>query len=529
LVPLGIPFAFVATHNHFVLDRGGRVFKQSAPVIKLPPGASENEHFELLGLLNSSAACFWMKQTFYPKGGDHLGQEGARVRKTFWDERFEFTATGLLSFPLVEPYPTDLAQELDRLGQRLTATLPSALLAHTIPSRVELDAAHDLALSLRQAMIALQEELDWRCYHLYGLLDEKIEYPSPPEIDLGQRPFEIAMARQIVAGSLDTAWFDRHGSKPITALPAHWPSDYRKIVEQRLALIEHNKWINLIERPEYKRRWQWKSWQEQEQKALKSWLCDRLEDPRFWVLPPRILSVYQLAERAREDADFLAAGTLYTGRADFDVPRLVAELVEAEAVPFLAACRYSADGLRKRTAWERVWNLQRREDAGEKIEKIPAPPRYRSSDFQNSDLWRLRGPLDVSMERFTSYPGAARDADGSMPVTWAGYDHRQQAEALWRYYEERKLNDGWPRERLIPLLAGLSELLPWLKQWHNERDAATGTRFGDFMAELIADEARGLGLTPHQLSAWSPPAINERSHRRKKKAVGDKIATEELH
>src|SRR5690606_22814897 len=33
--PLSIAFAFVATHNHFVLDRGGKVFKQSAPVIKL--------------------------------------------------------------------------------------------------------------------------------------------------------------------------------------------------------------------------------------------------------------------------------------------------------------------------------------------------------------------------------------------------------------------------------------------------------------------------------------------------------------
>jgi hypothetical protein len=34
--PLAIVFAFVATHNHFVLDRGGKVFKQSAPIIKLP-------------------------------------------------------------------------------------------------------------------------------------------------------------------------------------------------------------------------------------------------------------------------------------------------------------------------------------------------------------------------------------------------------------------------------------------------------------------------------------------------------------
>lgn len=56
--PLSIAFVFVATHNHFVLDRGGKVFKQSAPVIKLAAGAREAEHLGLLGLLNSSTACF---------------------------------------------------------------------------------------------------------------------------------------------------------------------------------------------------------------------------------------------------------------------------------------------------------------------------------------------------------------------------------------------------------------------------------------------------------------------------------------
>ena len=62
--PLSIAFAFVATHNHFVLDRGGKVFNRSAPIIKLPGNATEAEHLALLGLLNSSTACFWMKQVF---------------------------------------------------------------------------------------------------------------------------------------------------------------------------------------------------------------------------------------------------------------------------------------------------------------------------------------------------------------------------------------------------------------------------------------------------------------------------------
>lgn len=71
--PLSITFAFVATHNHFVLDRGGKVFNRSAPVIKLPADATEDDHLALLGLLNSSTACFWMKQVLSDKGNGGIG------------------------------------------------------------------------------------------------------------------------------------------------------------------------------------------------------------------------------------------------------------------------------------------------------------------------------------------------------------------------------------------------------------------------------------------------------------------------
>jgi hypothetical protein len=123
-----IGFAEVATHNHFVLDRGGKVFKQTAPVIKLPAGASEDEHLGLLGLLNSSVACFWLKQVCFPKGGDHVGVEGARVRRTLWDERYAFNATNVAEFPLTEKRPLDISQTLDRLAQELAALSPVALL-----------------------------------------------------------------------------------------------------------------------------------------------------------------------------------------------------------------------------------------------------------------------------------------------------------------------------------------------------------------------------------------------------------------
>jgi hypothetical protein len=48
-------------------------------------------------------------------------------------------------------------------------------------------------------------------------------------------------------------------------------------VEQCIALIESDRNIGLIERPEYKRRWSWTPWEEQERDALRGWLLDRIE------------------------------------------------------------------------------------------------------------------------------------------------------------------------------------------------------------------------------------------------------------
>ena len=55
---------------------------------------------------------------------------------------------------------------------------------------------------------------------------------------LGERAFEIVLARQMAAGELETAWFERHGSTPITELPAHWPADYRTLSSGGSTLIE---------------------------------------------------------------------------------------------------------------------------------------------------------------------------------------------------------------------------------------------------------------------------------------------------
>ena len=52
------------------------------------------------------------------------------------------------------------------------------------------------------------------------------------------------------------ASYDRaYDSTPISELPADWPAEYRALVERRIALIESDRNISLIEQPEYKRRW----------------------------------------------------------------------------------------------------------------------------------------------------------------------------------------------------------------------------------------------------------------------------------
>ena len=185
-------------------------------------------------------------------------------------------------------------------------------------------------------------------------------------IRLGERAFEIVMARQMARGELATTWFERHRSTPITEPPAHWPEDYRRLVERGIALIESDRNVGLIERPEYKRRWNTEPWEDQEARALRGWLLDRLEGLFRDHAPPlerELQSTARLADRVARDEAFMQVAELYRGHPDFDVHALVAELVESEAVPFLPVLRYKDTGLRNRAVWERTWELQRREDA----------------------------------------------------------------------------------------------------------------------------------------------------------------------
>ncbi len=72
---------------------------------------------------------------------------------------------------------------------------------------------------------------------------------------------------------------------------------------------------------------------------------------------------------------------------------------------------------------------------------------------------------------------------------------------------------GWPVERLKPLLAGFAELLPWLKQWHNDIDPTFNERMGDFFETFFRSELQKHGLTRQDLAAWEPPVTATRRGR----------------
>ncbi|MGW9396561.1 BREX-2 system adenine-specific DNA-methyltransferase PglX [Streptomyces sp. NPDC055642] len=515
--PLSITFPNVATHLHFTLDRGGKVFDAHAPVIKLPEDAGEAQHLELLSVLNSSAGCFWLKQVCHDKGSQS-GTGGFMHDE--WERFYEFTGTKLQEFPLPQQLPRVLGQELDALAQESSKHEPSGSGQNTTPTRETLDEARRVQEQIRARMIAAQEELDWTVYGAYGLLtpDEvsRTTTTEAPEVTLGQRAFEIVLARKVVEGEAETVWFERHGSTPTTEIPSHWPEAYRAVVQARIDLIEANKGIRIIERPEYKRRWSAEPWDKREAAALRRWLLDAAEREELWFeerdgfTVPRPLTVNQLADELRHDQDVQAVAALYAadhlGKRDASLATVLAAVIEAEHVPYLAALRYKDSGLRKRAQWEQVWEQQREEDRTGKRLDIKVPPKYTSADFLKHSYWSNRGKLDVPKERFISYPGASPEADGSLLLGWAGWNHRDQADALVGLIRSRVETGGWTKDdpRFVPLLAGLREVLPWVHQWYGEYDEEwEGNPAEEFQTALDTGRAER-ELSEADLVNWRP-------------------------
>ena len=161
--PLTITFGEVATHNHFVLCRGGLVFNRTAPVIKLPAEATEDDHLALLACLNSSTAAFWLRQVCTCKGGPG----GGKTYEDAYLNYFAFNSTNIERTPITDalrPERIALTKRIDALGQELAALQPSRQFSAKAPTRHVLDQTAVRVTAIRAEMIFLQEELDWFCY-----------------------------------------------------------------------------------------------------------------------------------------------------------------------------------------------------------------------------------------------------------------------------------------------------------------------------------------------------------------------------
>ncbi|MGH3516901.1 MAG: DUF7008 domain-containing protein, partial [Haloechinothrix sp.] len=77
--------------------------------------------------------------------------------------------------------------------------------------------------------------------------------------------------------------------------------------------------------------------------------------------------------------------------------------------------------------------------------------------------------------------------------------------ALATIMNEREA-EGWSDERMVPLIAGLAELRPWVRQWHGEIDPTYGVSLAAIVEEELASRSQRAGTAVDDLAAWRPTA-----------------------
>lgn len=529
--PLSIAFAKIATHNHFVLDRGASLFSDGSPVIKLPSGSSEHDHLALLGWLNSSIACFWMKQVFHPKSHASQRHHPDPARGVY-----EFAATGLQSLPVPElgdhrDAVIELTRLLDETARGRASLLDRGAIDDLVrSSRRAADLTAKLAARWRDAdarrerMVALQEELDWRSYVVFGFADRECLVEPEKYADLscprGSRAFERRRERRstVRAGGRTLA-LDEGEVAPVGALPT-WAEP---IWKRRTTLIEASAELQLVETPVFKR-----AWRDTEQNVaepeyrrrkdasdLEDWLANRIE--RWAAARSEAFTLWQLVAALQDQSGILLVAEALAGRRDFSLDQLLTQILVGESVPQHRFHVYTDAGLAKRAAWEETWALQRREDAGEKLASIPLPPEYsqgsrgKSTDFIRTDYWRVRGSLDVPKERFVAFTEIPGRSGVETLYGWAGWTAQQRVKAILAIDEELE-DASVPLGDRIGLLDSAWHLLPDVTR----EDTSAATRLKAELQALVGPEGPSRELIDDWKKRFPPPTT--RAARAKKPA-----------
>lgn len=281
--------------------------------------------------------------------------------------------------------------------------------------------AVELNQDLRNRLIFLQEELDWLAYEMYGLIKKAPlarDYITPSQyekarLQLGQRAFELA-------GNGYT------GDRLPGYQPYPLPPELKALTDARIAIIQNNKDIALLEDPLYKRRWVPPDYDQEFRNAAHWWLAEKLEYALEQYGKP--INLRRWAREMSRDGRVMATLEALTGSPMFDVEKELHQIIQANAVPNRPEHYLKPSGLRQ----------------------VGMPgAEFNSGDFSDSTAWKLRGKLNIPRERFIAYTefdhsqrGADAPDGGGPWYGWAGWDEAQRADALAQLLDQAN-RAGW--------------------------------------------------------------------------------------
>jgi hypothetical protein len=377
--PRAIAFPEIATHNHAYFDSRKCLFHQTAPVIKLPLIASDSDHYLAIGILNSSVALFWLKQKCFNKGA---GKHEERDRFVYAGRKLEAfpvptACADALSYQMELQRKRDqlkwvakqrtpsgeavhwsilrlqtFAHACSRMGEQVAQFRMSGIFElpgeafdswyRSLPSYLQpdpsissgFDAAPELIRLkrlvqtnrevMRQRMIALQEEMDWLAYFIFGLVDEITirDIPEDPEsvgeLHVGQRPFELSALN----------------SGP----PNDWPTVRKQRWHNRLNALQKNKHLRRIEQLVYKRRWVQPDYEKEFRDAALDWLRDKAEFFLYTTRPNGPLAVQHWSDALWKDKRIQAVANVLSGVASANEFLVFFKaIIEEQSVPSVEA------------------------------------------------------------------------------------------------------------------------------------------------------------------------------------------------
>lgn len=354
--------ALVGQSPRFFFSRKPMAASGSTVQIDCGPDAVP-ELLTLVALLQSSTLAFWFRQhSTAPLLNLRVRSIANAPCPVARDDRLVALARELVR----------IAHELERAEDRVRAAAQE-----DDPRMLRLLCGQREPPDVIGRAVALQHEIDWRVYELFGL--------TPP-VEPALHPKEIPAWPLEQSDLLQLRSAMTQGADPGRVT---WPGDYRNILERRMRAIPESPQLNSIEvRPN---RASFHSWYRPSPEILQEVLLDRCE--RILEESQRPLSAGMIYR------DIVRTGLASKGREDLE------GLLRRWAAPADETLAYTASGMQKRKLWEEEGAFPESKGQARK-QRL----RFTPSDYRTRELWRLRGPFDIPQEAFLIHEEPGRDA-----------------------------------------------------------------------------------------------------------------------